>query len=642
MFRCIFFLAAVLLITGCNSTKEVSLMEQLAIHVKDTTRAFSYTNKKYGQYYGETNAQFKDGWQGWTVREQRIFNDYSISLDNDTLSRKNTEAVVYPHLLKRNYPDVTEEFCFADSLDLIIIRLTNLSADKIQFTLNGLKTDKIILNGNVAEINLDHLITGNKLFITSDSKISSTGVNGELPFVVIQGNSSVKIILNVGSAFDQLQNMLAGSDNYISQKQKRIEQFLNESYVETDNEEFNKALMWAKVSLDALITEQDTKGIFAGLPWFNNYWGRDTFISLPGATFVQGNFKDAREILLSFARYQDTNPASLNYGRIPNRITLKERIYNTADGTPWFVYQCYNYFLYSNDISFLREIYPSIKLAYEAAVSKRVDSYGFLTHDDAETWMDAVGPSGPWSPRGNRANDIQALWFKQLYCTAEIAAVLKDSVFAQKPASAARLLSLNFEKMFVDTVNYKVYDRLMPDGKGDPSIRPNVFFTINEPGLYSTSLLRLRILGSVMKELVFPFGILSLSQFDENFHPYHDNPPYYVKDAAYHNGIIWQWNAGPVIQTLCGFSKHDTAWVLTKEMTDQILNRGAVGTLAELMDAFPREDEKEPQLSGTFSQAWSLAEYIRNFYQDYLGVKPDAFKKRIVPAADNSCRTAED
>jgi hypothetical protein len=132
-----------------------------------------------------------------------------------------------------------------------------------------------------------------------------------------------------------------------------------------------------------------------------------------------------------------------------------------------------------------------------------------------------------------------------------------------------------------------------------------------------------------MQSLVFPYGVLSLSQNDENFHPFHNYPPNYPKDEAYHNGIIWQWNTGPVVQALCGFGMEDTAWILTSELTHQILERGAVGTLAELMDAFPSKGESEPRLSGTFSQAWSLAEYIRNFYQDYLGVKTDAYLKAL-------------
>jgi hypothetical protein len=54
----------------------------------------------------------------------------------------------------------------------------------------------------------------------------------------------------------------------------------------------------------------------------------------------------------------------------------------------------------------------------------------------------------------------------------------------------------------------------------------------------------------------------------------------------------------------------------------QILEDGCVGTMGELVDALPGADGK-PVPTGTFSQAWSVSEFVRNAYQDYLGYHPD-------------------
>ncbi|MEK9138834.1 MAG: glucodextranase DOMON-like domain-containing protein, partial [Bacteroidota bacterium] len=117
---------------------------------------------------------------------------------------------------------------------------------------------------------------------------------------------------------------------------------------------------------------------------------------------------------------------------------------------------------------------------------------------------------------------------------------------------------------------------------------------------------------------------------EENFHPYHQFEPYYPKDAAYHNGTVWTWLQGQVISELCRLWKEDLAARLTNNTVLQILDRGAVGTQSELLDAVPRPREKEPRLSGTFSQAWNLAEFIRNFYDDYLGAKVSKFRHTFV------------
>jgi glycogen debranching enzyme len=607
------------------------IIKDIGIAVKDTSRAFSFTNKKFGQYYGENNSGFTDGWMGWTLKENRIFNDYKLVINGAAADRKKAEAVVFPCALKRNYRDgMKEKFFFADSLDLVYISFEDIKGGSLKFIIEGISSGETpSLENNIVSLKIDKQIKGESLFVTCSSVIESVIKKENQLIISLKDTSKAGVLICVDKNPNEITNRLVKIQSLISQKENRIRKLLTDNFVKTSDEEFDKAFLWASASIDALITEQNAKGIFAGLPWFNNNWGRDTFISLPGATFVTGNYNDAKEILLAFAKYQEKDTASPYYGRIPNRVTLTESIYNTTDGTPWFVIQAYNYYKYSNDIDFLKEIYPAVKLAFEGAVKNYIDSSGFLTHKDAETWMDAVGPNGPWSPRGNRANDIQALWFKQLEYSCKMAELFNDKPFEEKCCAIAKKLKDNFEKYFVDKENFTIYDRIQKDGLPDKTIRPNLFFALNSKELIPSSLERLKILSNAMKELVFPYGVLSLSQNDDNFHPYHHYSPFYVQDAAYHNGIIWQWNTGPVVQALCGFGLQDKAWSLTSELTKQILHGGAAGTLSELSDAFPRPEEKECRLSGAFSQAWSLAEYIRNFYQDYLGVKPDAPNKTL-------------
>ena len=50
--------------------------------------------------------------------------------------------------------------------------------------------------------------------------------------------------------------------------------------------------------------------VLAGLPWFTD-WGRDTMIAFTGLTLCTKRFKEAEEILLTFARY-------IRHGIVPN------------------------------------------------------------------------------------------------------------------------------------------------------------------------------------------------------------------------------------------------------------------------------------------------------------------------------------
>lgn len=615
-------------------------IDKLAIKVQNQSREYFFTNKISAFYYGESNSKNKNSFQGLTINEQKIFTDYKLKVNNILIDRKKSWTHFYPYKLVRNYPKkIKETFALADSLNIILIEFTNLHNKEIELNFD-LSVDSIIHRS----LNLTTLISKNHT-IKIESNILQTDISFSSTELTIKfkGKKLNRILLSV----DENGSYIKSFEKLIVQKKKRIQNLINQIGFKTNLDELNKAFYWNVIALDALVTHQGMKGIWAGLPWFNNYWGRDTFISLPAATFLIGNFKDAKEILLSFAAKQDTNPESHYFGRIPNRITLSETIYNTADGTPWFVIQSYNYFKQSNDTDFARKIFPHIKLATDAFLKNSVDSNYFLIHQDSETWMDAVGPDGPWSPRGNRSNDIQYLWFKHLKITSYFSYFFGDSINGKKYFDIANQLKIKILREFIDTSKLLIYDHLKPDGTKDSSYRPNMFFFflddfLNVPATdfsknlnHSTMInieksILFKILKNVVSNLVYPYGVLSLSYKDENFHPFHHYQPFYPPDAAYHNGVIWLWNLGPVISALTNNYRVDLSYILLKELIHQTLDEGAIGTLSELMDPFPKPNKTKRELSGTFTQAWSNAEFIRVLIENFGGINIDDPYQKII------------
>jgi glycogen debranching enzyme len=622
-------------------------LDSLAIQVRDSSREFVYTNKQDAFFYGETNADTRSSWEGFNVFGHEYLDDYMIIVDGKSLDRSQSTAIVYPDYLKRVYPDgIVEEVRLADAIPLFSVTVRS-RRKPVQVEIVPLVTDGTQAQDFVVGHREHALMLGRKahtkrrptenypVWLAVSGKDfaadhTSRTLGGRFaPFSM--KFSKVKVLTIAFAVADEsaladslCQIYLANPGKYITQRRKRMERLLNDSWVETSDKQFDKALAWAKLSLDALIMNQVTKGIFAGLPWFNNYWGRDTFISLPGATLVTGRFSEAKEILRSFARYQQTDTNTTDFGRIPNIVTTSDKAYNTADGTPRFVLMAKQYVERSGDSAFIAEIYPTILHSIEGTLLHHVDSLGFLTHNDAETWMDAVGTDGPWSPRGNRANDIQALWARQLDAGIWFATQLGDSTSARTWQEKVIQLKRNFPATFLS--NGIMADHLTSDGRANIHSRPNQIFV----GDLVDDSTRAAIVRTVVSALTYDYGVASLSQDDENFHPYHQYEPYYPKDAAYHNGTVWTWLQGQVISELCRFRKEEIAAKLTANTVHQILDRGAVGTQSELLDAVPRQGEKEPRLSGTFSQAWNLAEFIRNFYDDYLGIHVDRYYHRLV------------
>jgi glycogen debranching enzyme len=293
-----------------------------------------------------------------------------------------------------------------------------------------------------------------------------------------------------------------------------------------------------------------------------------------------------------------------------------------VDGTPRFVIALQDYVRYSGDRSIVAELYPAVTASIEGALANWVDDRGFLTHADNESWMDArrAGDLVPYSPRGTRANDIQALWHGQLLAGAWFARLMGDEDSARRWRQAASTLAAHFRTAFTSAGHDYLADRLRADGTADFQLRPNQLYALD---LLDDPTRIARATRVAWENLVFPWGVASLAPSDPFFHPYHLAWDRYHKDEAYHNGTVWLWNNGIAMQRLIELGQVAPAWALFENMNEQALTRGVVGGLGENMDAYPHPGQSWPRLTGTYLQAWSNSEQLRVWYQYFLGVRPD-------------------
>ena len=625
------------LLLGCNQVEKETLFDRISIEIRDTSRTFLFTNKKSGFYLSKTNLYNPDSLLGWFINEKRIFNDYEFLINNKPLERINSVVTIYPDMLQREYGELQEEFFLPDGIDLIIIKLKNLETDSIDFDLTGFnKYTNIIFEQNIVNISLDNFIHGINLYITSDCNILNIKKESKFLTFDTKDKDSLTVLINLSSSSEEIKKISNYPDQFIYKKKDRIQKLLDDSYILTNDEEVNQALLWAKISLDNLITSSNVNRIVSGIPLNITYNAFNNFFSLPGAALVQGKYETAKNILLEFAKLQDKNPKNKFYGRInDDKITTQNASYNPVNATSLFVIRCYDYFDYSGDIDFLRKIYPDIKLAFESTIKNSTDKNGFFFNQDLNNVNNFTSYDN--TNKRSLSAENQVLWYKQLTSSFEIGNLLGDSVYAKKYISAANRLKINFQKYFIDTTKNRIYNCVNLDETKVDIIRPNQFIVLNEPDLFKNSIERLKILANLTQSLVFPYGVLSLTQDNKNFYPF------FTHTGNNCNGLIWQWNTGPAVQILCGFGQQNTAWQLTEELTFEIINMGTVGTLAQFMDAYPKNDNKDPDLNGDASYSLTLAEYIRNFYQDYLGVKTDAYNKALylLPTLPNELNDVE-
>ncbi len=635
-------------------------LDSMAIELEPgSNRPFLFSGTGTSFYYGTTETIATDGWMGLHDGDHKLLDDWFLVIDGIPKDRADARVSVKPHEVVFRWPDGVILTIAPGSLDQDDLRFSARlnEADTSDFIPGEhrigvyfvfpahLKIDKAFANktrgvqyylGTAGEDSLFMAVGSKRWFDAPEMR--SHGQNNGGPYSKHHGKPIHGVMFDEDGfdlVFTWAESASAAGDrmalmrrtDFASQQVRRqwLLNELNRSYFRCDDERINLAVNWAKLSVASLFAEDETV-LWAGLPWFSEGWARDTFISLPGAALVLGKFDVAANILNRFAQWQNSDSDSPDYGKVPNRARGDEIIYNTADGTPWFIRELYEYGLYSGDRELWQEFgRPGgvVEISVEGAIRHRVDDLGFLTHDEADTWMDAKGPNGAWSPRGNRAVEIQALWLAQLQAATRICGVYNKGerlpFLTERWGQFEQDLVASFRKSFIRDDGLGLVDHLNSDGTPDLKIRPNQAWAITVPLSSENPLLsdeeQNRVVDTMRESLVYNWGVGSLAQSDEDFHPYHQTHQY-PKDAAYHMGIVWTWLSGPFK------SASRSGWGIAENEIDQMLDRGVPGTLSENLDALPRPQASEPNVSGTVSQTWSLAEFLRTTYQDYLGVKP--------------------
>lgn len=632
-----------LILSSCVENKQAgSRTFELA---PGSTREIAYTDKQDAHWVTRAGGYNSSPWHGLTALKRGYFEDLFISADGELLPREEALVSITPASLKRHYPDrgIRETWTLLDEKRMLLVEL---EADQATHW----NIQPAILGGN-QPVDFEIKTSGQEMNVVLNRMLdipssyphlkiwfsqSMEWLSAQVPDMQLytafltpraEYTSSHRLVIaiSLNKEAEELKIEPGWIENNRSLRQQRINQRAESTFVTSNLPDLDKAIFWAHHSLDGLVMKQLGKGIYAGLPWFDDYWGRDAFISFTGAVLVSGQYEDARQILLSFADLQNKDEFDPDYGRVPNRAQPDNIIYNTTDGTPWFVRSVWDYYRYSNDEKFLDEMWPAVRRATTGSLRNWVDKDGLLRHADADTWMDAKGPDGPWSPRGDRAIDIQFIWRDQLEITKRLAQKYEDYDLVEQVQQTISSCKTSLEK-FRSSDGTHLVDHLNSDDSQDAQIRPNVFLVpplFNETCDWST-------FKTLAPQLITRNGVLSLAQDDSNFHPYHHQPGLYVQDAAYHNGIIWTWNSAATITPAIQFHQYHYAETIFIDLTHQINKRGAIGTIAELTDAWPRVGELH--LSGTFSQAWSLAEYLRSFYQDILGIQPDLSEAHVTIA----------
>ena len=360
--------------------------------------------------------------------------------------------------------------------------------------------------------------------------------------------------------------------------------------------------------------------VLAGLPWFTD-WGRDTMIAFTGLTLCTKRFKEAEEILLTFARY-------IRHGIVPNMFPDDNMppLYNTVDASLWYFYAVYQYLHYNPAAeaeAFVKEqIFPHLKEII-SAYEKGTDFSIYMEDDglihagsglDQITWMDVR--VGDWvaTPRHGKPVEINALWYNALRIMESLCEKFDEDASAYR--TRANQVKESFNAKFWDSSNQCLFDVVDGD-EPDDHIRPNQIYAVSLPFSLLPEEQEKAVVALVEKELFVGCGLRSLAPDHPDYHGIYCGA-LAKRDAAYHQGTAWGFLLGGFFSAYMKVNHHsssaaENAVRMLEPVRKHLTDSGCIGSISEIFDGDAPHNPR-----GCYAQAWSVGEVLRCYCEDIL------------------------
>lgn len=360
--------------------------------------------------------------------------------------------------------------------------------------------------------------------------------------------------------------------------------------------------------------------VLAGLPWFTD-WGRDTMIAFTGLTLCTKRFKEAEEILLTFARY-------IRHGIVPNMFPDDNMppLYNTVDASLWYFYAVYQYLHYNPAAeaeAFVKEqIFPHLKEII-SAYEKGTDFSIYMEDDglihagsglDQITWMDVR--IGDWvaTPRHGKPVEINALWYNALRIMESLCEKFDEDASAYR--TRAGQVKESFNAKFWDSANQCLFDVVDGD-EPDDHIRPNQVYAVSLPFSLLPEEQEKAVVALVEKELFVGCGLRSLAPDHPDYHGIYCGA-LAKRDAAYHQGTAWGFLLGGFFSAYMKVNHHSSSAAanavrMLEPVRKHLTDSGCIGSISEIFDGDAPHNPR-----GCYAQAWSVGEVLRCYCEDIL------------------------
>jgi len=340
--------------------------------------------------------------------------------------------------------------------------------------------------------------------------------------------------------------------------------------------------------------------IFAGWPWFFQFWTRDSLISL-GALILTDKFEITKRTLDQYLSLED------NKGLINSRIPFSEL--KAIDSTGWFFKRYYDFLYFLVKKGRIFNFYNKnslLKLKFK--LEKIFDDFirnnmkkGLIYSGKNETWMDTNYED---NGRAGYCIEIQALTLSMIK-TLRLCSILTHQRVRKRDLDIEKRLILNVRKKFFK--DGKIADRVCDDYV-DFVQRPNIFIArYVYPHLFSDEEWKIAFRNSLKLLWLNWGGLSSIDKTDNRFTDTHTGSD----NKSYHRGDSWYFINNIAATQLCAVDNQEFG-VKVRSILDTSLKdlffSGVIGGSSEISSAKMRTGE------GCLNQSWSSATLIELIY----------------------------
>jgi glycogen debranching enzyme len=305
-------------------------------------------------------------------------------------------------------------------------------------------------------------------------RLEVVGDRVEVEFRLLLAPHQTRLIsITLSPVIDGVGPPMIEFDAAVHELRRSYEDWEREStHIVTDNELFDQLLMRGLRDLRALYTPYDGSGVLAaGIPWYVAVFGRDALIASHQLLTI--NPRAARDALRLLAKYQGTKDdpwRDEEPGKILHEIRRGELAgagliphtpyYGSVDATPLFVILYVQYFRWTGDMAFARELLPNVKAALDWIDTwGDKDGDGFVEYESRspvgirnqgwkDSWDSIVHADGHLAEPPIALVEVQGYVYLAKQRVADVFDVLGDHDRAASLRREALALKLRFNQEF--------------------------------------------------------------------------------------------------------------------------------------------------------------------------------------------------